>query len=249
MSKAARPVVTSTALAMLAIASAGCADDKAAEPVRTGGAIEQDVTDESREGSRPRMGPEDIPEEFKAPSQQGDGTAQSFSQFLALENMDAATRYRPLPPDIEGLTAESAIVTRGEVVDVSLEEGLERLEGLPDAMGLIDLVVRVRTTEAVKGAAPGAEITWRRSLYAGDTVLVDASLERMRAELGPGPVGREILVFGSRYGGRSDMGVIDGLIHDETGTFRLAPAGMVPYTDYLTDIPTAFEEAAAASLE
>lgn len=226
---------------VLAGAVVGCGQGGA---VTTRGAPAESPQDESPGNTRPRMGPEEIPDEFKTPGQRGDGSAQSFSDFLALTDGNSI-RWAPLPPDMAALASRSAVVVGGEVVGVRLEASEERLGGEVSA-GRIDLVMRVLVNEPVKGAETGKEIVIREAVWRGDTVLSETLLERMGQELGGGPVGSQVALFATGEGqAPGELNIIDGLINDTSGTFRLALPSRAASTDYLRDIPSALADAAA----
>lgn len=167
------------------------------------------------------MGPEEIPDEFGEARQSGDTTARSFKGFLDLVDQEQEAFRVPGEASVEHLVRVVETIVSGEVVSVDLNRSSERL-GSSEAER-VELQISVRVREQVKGSVPEETLSWTAEVWFGDPVLGPTVEERLLAELGPGPLGSEVLLFGRLRDEDQTMTVLDGMISDGDEAFVLRP--------------------------
>lgn len=216
---------------VIVVAGAACGSTRAQpHPVAAGA----DVT----EASQPHMAEKDIPPEAKKPSQIGDGSARSFKGLLDVVDRQLGDKRVPLPSDLAGLAAQSASIVHGRVTSIELRPTEQRLPPNLVAAGL-DLHLSIEVQEEFKGPRSINTIDWVITIWSGDPVLAGMMLAKTKQELGPGPIGAEVILFGNAPADAptSQTGALDGLIEAADGTFRIAPSTDAKTTHYLTTIP------------
>ena len=95
---------------------------------------------------------------------------------------------------------------------------------LPRPTSDIDLVIELELEVVAKADPRTGAVHWTRTLWSGDPVMAEPLLERLEAELGPGPVGAEAVLFGNVVDadGQPVLATFDGLVQDGTGEARVS---------------------------
>lgn len=197
---------------------AGCGSQPT-DGVRAGGEQEKPVTDDA---PHRRMTADEIPAGAVEPFQQGDGSASSLGAFVLHVGQTLDGKPAPRPDDLDGLYERSANIVHGRLTSVSLESSEVRLNEL--AVARIDLVLGVDVQQVVKAESGAAASRWRMTAWLGDPVAAELIYEKLTVELGDGPIGAEVLLFGNVAEGQIDRSpqIFDGLVTDSSGTARLA---------------------------
>lgn len=186
------------------------------------------------EPAQPRMGIEEVPVEVFDPLQVGDGSGASFAGFLTSVRSLYAGLPAPRPTDLAGIRARTGVVASGTVGSVALVPVTVELGQLQAAR--IDLILDLRELTFVESPDDVDATRWTRTVWTGDPALLDGLLERFTAELGPGPVGADAVIFGNIVDTPDGpvLGVYDGLVDDGTSVARLSIVLASPSGDLTT---------------
>ncbi|MCB0971696.1 MAG: hypothetical protein KDA97_09320 [Acidimicrobiales bacterium] len=171
---------------------------------------------------RPSMDASEIPAEVVAPAAAGDGSVASFAAFLGTVREFTDGLPSPRPDTTAGLVDATDTSAAGTVAAVELRSSTERLGEL--AITRIDLVIELELEVVAKADPRTGAVHWTRTLWSGDPVMAEPLLERLEAELGPGPVGAEAVLFGNVVDadGQPVLATFDGLVQDGTGEARVS---------------------------
>lgn len=178
------------------------------------------------EAPREHMTADEIPPEAVKPRQRGDASVSSFDRFhrLVMSDLTASMRLAPRPADVAELADQATAIARGTITDVRLETETVKLGNLKAAR--INLVFDMNGAQTVKAASDSSPTRWSEELWMGDPVIADAIAKQFAVELGPGPIGAEVVLFSSfaEPARSAAIPVYDGLVEDDTGTARLGLA-------------------------
>lgn len=222
------------AVAVVGAASLGGAAVAGAELVAPDRAGTDPVGGAAPEVDQPRMGVEEVPAAVFEPTQVGDGTGDSFAGFLASVRELYAGHPAPRPTDLAGIRARTGVAASGAVASATLSPVTVELGQLRAAR--IDLVIELRDLSLVDAPDDVDATRWTRTVWTGDPVLLDRLLQRLRTELGPGPVGSRAVIFGNIVDTPDGpvLGVYDGLVDDGASVARLSIVLSSPSGDLTT---------------
>lgn len=226
---ARRWVHGAVAMAVLAVVGVGCAGGSG-ETVEVGSspggaATSAPERSDVTEAPHPKMTEEDIPDEAKVPFQTGDGSARSFKALLDASVQQLGDKRVPLPDTLPLLFQGTDQVVHGTVTGVELVPATRSLGPGMD-MATISVRLSLDVDAAYKTGGKAEPTVWVQELWAGDPVLAETELAKAQAELGDGPIGAEVVLFGFVPAGSdgAELAALDGLIADAGGTYRVAPA-------------------------
>lgn len=188
---------------------------------------------------------DEIPSEAMKPSQRGTRGVRSFAGFLDTIREQFGGFPAPRPATMRVLTDQVGVVLRGTVTKAEFVPHELHLGDLRGAS--IDLVLTVSPTQTIKKGADPVPTQWATEVFTGDPVLVRLTLAKLATELGTGPLGADVLLYGNpepaldQFGvaGGGRAGIYDGIIEDAEARTRLA---LVPGT------PKELDEGIAAAL-
>jgi hypothetical protein len=169
----------------------------------------------------------ELPAAVGEPAASGSSSAASFAAFLATVRSFLDGTPSPRPDDAAGLVDWTDASVSGTVASVALEPVTVSTGGLEAAR--LDLVIELDDLEIIEAAAGVDLTTWTKTVWMGDPELADAMADRLRAELGPGPVGADAVLFGNVVHGV--LGVFDGVIDDGTTVARVSVVRAQPDGD------------------
>ncbi len=229
------PVIGGVTVGVVA-AVAGAAAIAAAEP---GTDIDQvGISAAAVEAGQRRMTAAEVPAAVLEPAGTGSGTAASFAAFWSTVASATSGTPAPHPDDGPGLVARTDASAAGRVASVTLVPTVVELGELSAAR--LDLVVVLDDVVAIE-APQGVDLTtWTKTVWMGDGVMAEGMVGRLEAELGPGPVGADAVLFGNLVDGV--LGVFDGVVDDGTSVARMSLVRPQPAGDL-----TSASEALAAS--
>lgn len=222
------------ALAVIGAASLGGAAVASAELVATDPVGPEPNGGPAPGGAQLRMTSEEVPAEVFDPTQVGDGSGTSFAGFLTSVRAMYAGHPAPRPDDLAGIRARTGVVASGTVGSVALVPVTVELGQLRAAR--IDLVIDLHDLSFVESPDDIDATRWTRTVWTGDPVLLDGLLDRLTAELGPGPIGADAVIFGNIVDTPDGpvLGVYDGLVDDGTSVARLSIVLASPSGDLTT---------------
>lgn len=169
-----------------------------------------------------RMTLSEVPAVVLEPTRAGDGSVASFAAFLA--TVRSFHHGRPVwrPDTVEGISAVTDVAGHGRIASLELVPRTEQLGDLTAAR--IDLVLTVDGLRLWKSDDRVDARVWTRTLWMGDPVLAGGMLARLREELGAGPVGATVVIFGNVTDTPEGpvLGVFDGIVDDAGAVARLS---------------------------